>query len=77
MASEDMVKVSGRVTGVNRGGRFNVDFELGDPPVTKSCLAVCNGKMKQNQIKVVLGDVVEMEFSPYDLTLGRITRRAK
>ena len=38
-------------------------------------LAVLNGRMRQNNIKVLLGDEVELEFSPYDLTRGRITRR--
>ena len=36
---------------------------------------VISGKMRQNNIKVLLGDTVEVEFSPYDLTRGRITRR--
>jgi translation initiation factor IF-1 len=34
-----------------------------------------SGRMRTNNIKVLLGDRVEMEFSPYDLTRGRITRR--
>jgi len=38
-------------------------------------LGVISGKMRQHNIKVMLGDRVEIEFSPYDLTRGRITRR--
>jgi translation initiation factor IF-1 len=38
-------------------------------------LAQLSGRMRKNNIKVLLGDRVEMEFSPYDLTKGRITRR--
>ena len=38
-------------------------------------LAHLSGRMRKNNIKVLLGDRVEMEFSPYDLTKGRITRR--
>jgi translation initiation factor IF-1 len=34
-----------------------------------------SGKMRQHDIKILLGDVVEIEFSPYDLTKGRIVRR--
>ena len=34
-----------------------------------------SGKMRQHAIKILLGDTVEVEFSPYDLTKGRITRR--
>ena len=41
----------------------------------KLVLANLSGRMRQNNIKVLMGDVVEMEFSPYDLTRGRITRR--
>jgi translation initiation factor IF-1 len=38
-------------------------------------LATLNGRMRQHNIKVLTGDTVELEFSPYDLTRGRITRR--
>ena len=41
----------------------------------KLVLANLSGRMRQNNIKVLEGDVVELEFSPYDLTRGRITRR--
>lgn len=38
-------------------------------------IGIISGKMRMNNIKILLGDRVEMEFSPYDLTKGRITRR--
>jgi len=38
-------------------------------------IAYLNGRMKKHNIKVLLGDSVLLEFSPYDLTKGRITRR--
>jgi translation initiation factor IF-1 len=41
----------------------------------KTVLASLNGRMRMNNIKVLGGDVVELEFSPYDLTRGRIVRR--
>jgi translation initiation factor IF-1 len=41
----------------------------------KPVLASLSGRMRQNNIKVLAGDVVELEFSPYDLTRGRIVRR--
>ena len=41
----------------------------------KPVLANLNGRMRQNNIKVLAGDIVELEFSPYDLNRGRITRR--
>ena len=36
---------------------------------------VISGKMRQHNIKILLGDTVEVEFSPYDMSRGRITRR--
>lgn len=50
---------------------YRVKIEQFDKPV----LASLNGRMRMNNIKVLAGDVVELEFSPYDLTRGRITRR--
>jgi translation initiation factor IF-1 len=41
----------------------------------KPVIGVISGKMRQNNIKILLGDRVEIEFSVYDLTRGRITRR--
>ena len=50
---------------------FRVKMENFERPV----LANLSGRMRQNNIKVLQGDVVELEFSPYDLNRGRITRR--
>ena len=50
---------------------FRVQIEQSPTPV----IGVISGKMRQHNIKVLLGDRVEIEFSPYDLTRGRITRR--
>jgi translation initiation factor IF-1 len=50
---------------------FRVRIENFENPV----LATISGRMRQNNIKVLAGDAVELEFSPYDLTRGRITRR--
>ena len=50
---------------------YRVQMENFEKPV----LANLSGRMRQNNIKVLMGDVVELEFSPYDLTRGRITRR--
>ena len=50
---------------------YRIRIESFDKPV----LASLNGRMRMNNIKVLGGDVVELEFSPYDLTRGRITRR--
>lgn len=45
--------------------------------VDKVVLGYISGKMRKFDIKVLLGDAVELEFSPYDLNRGRITRRNK
>ena len=50
---------------------YRVQMENFEKPV----LANLSGRMRQNNIKVLMGDVVELEFSHYDLTRGRITRR--
>ena len=50
---------------------FRVQMENFEKPV----LANLSGRMRQNNIKVLAGDTVELEFSPYDLARGRITRR--
>jgi translation initiation factor IF-1 len=54
-----------------RGGMFRV--EIKEPK--HEVIAQINGKMRMYKIKVLLGDTVELEVSPYDLNKGRITRR--
>lgn len=50
---------------------FRVKLDVAETPV----IGIISGRMRQNKIKILLGDTVEIEFSPYDLTRGRITRR--
>jgi translation initiation factor IF-1 len=71
MAKEEAIKMEGVVAEVLPNTTYRVQLASFEKPV----LAVLNGRMRQNNIKVLLGDAVEMEFSPYDLTRGRITRR--
>ena len=52
-------------------GMFRVKINDTDALIT----GVISGRMRQNNIKILMGDTVEVEFSPYDLTRGRITRR--
>jgi len=54
-----------------RNAQYRVEIEKFEHPI----LATISGRMRQNNIKVLEGDTVELEFSPYDLTRGRITRR--
>jgi translation initiation factor IF-1 len=71
MAKEDIINMEGRIEEVLPATMFRVKLDnLGT-----LVLAHLSGRMRKNNIKVLLGDRVELEFSPYDLTKGRITRR--
>ena len=71
MAKEEGFRLDGVILEVLPNAMFRVKLAGTDTVVT----GVISGKMRQNNIKVLLGDTVEVEFSPYDLTRGRITRR--
>jgi translation initiation factor IF-1 len=70
MAKEDGIKIDGIVMELLPNAMFRVKL-----PNEKLIIGVISGKMRQNGIKILLGDIVEVEFSPYDLARGRITRR--
>jgi translation initiation factor IF-1 len=70
MAKEESIKLDGVVTEMLPNATFRVKL-----PNEKIVLGVISGKMRQNAIKILMGDTVEIEFSPYDLSRGRITRR--
>jgi len=71
LSKEDVIKMEGVVVEVLRNTTYRIKISNFEVPV----LATLNGRMRQNNIKVLAGDGVEMEFSPYDLTRGRIVRR--
>ena len=71
MAKDDVIKMEGVITEVLRNTQYRVKLENFENLV----LASLSGRMRQNNIKVLEGDIVELEFSPYDLNRGRITRR--
>lgn len=70
MAKEETLRVDGKVYDVLPNAMFRVQLETG-----QKVMGYISGKMRKNDIKILLGDTVEIEFSPYDLTKGRITRR--
>lgn len=70
MAKEDGIKIDGMVMELLPNAMFRVKL-----PNERIVIGVISGKMRQNGIKILLGDTVEVEFSPYDLSRGRITRR--
>jgi translation initiation factor IF-1 len=63
--------MEGRVEEVLPAAMFRVKLDN----LNNLVLAHLSGRMRKHNIKVLLGDRVELEFSPYDLTKGRITRR--
>jgi translation initiation factor IF-1 len=67
---EESIKIDGVVTELLPNAMFRVRL-----PNEKVVIGVISGRMRQNAIKILLGDTVEVEFSPYDLSRGRITRR--
>jgi translation initiation factor IF-1 len=71
MAKEGIIMMEGRVEEVLPATMFRIKLDNIDALV----LGHLSGRMRKNNSKVLLGDRVEMEFSPYDLTEGRITRR--
>ena len=72
MAKEEPIEVEGRVIEPLPNAMFRVELENG-PRV----LAHISGKMRMNFIKILPGDKVTVELSPYDLTRGRIVYRTK
>jgi len=71
LAKEEALKMEGQVEEVLPNATFRVKLDGFESTV----LGVISGRMRKHNIKILLGDHVEIEFSPYDLTRGRITRR--
>ncbi|HEU4629999.1 MAG TPA: translation initiation factor IF-1 [Gemmatimonadaceae bacterium] len=72
MSKEDMVELEGVVAEVLPSSMFRIALDNGH-----SVLATIGGKMRRFRIRVLTGDRVKVEVSPYDLTRGRITYRHK
>ena len=72
MAKEDVIEVEGVVVEALPNTQFKVELENGH-----IVLAHISGKLRMNYIRILPGDKVTVELSPYDLTRGRITWRKK
>ncbi len=72
MSKEDIIEVEGTVTEALPNAEFIVELENGH-----KLHAHISGKLRMNFIKILPGDKVKIELSPYDLNRGRITWRAK
>lgn len=70
MAKEDLIEMSGLVNEVLPDTRFRVTLDNGHQLIAYSA-----GKMRKNHIRILAGDKVSLELSPYDLSKGRITFR--
>ncbi|MFN8685369.1 MAG: translation initiation factor IF-1, partial [Acidobacteriota bacterium] len=70
MSKEDSIEVTGVVVEKLPDGKFSVQLDQ-----DRLVLAHLAGKLRQNRIRVLAGDRVTLELSPYDLTKGRITYR--
>lgn len=72
MSKQDVIEVEGVVTDSFPNASFEVELENGH-----KILAHVSGKLRMNNIRIITGDRVKLELSPYDLTRGRITWRTK
>lgn len=72
MVKEEAIEIEGKVTETLPNAMFNVELENGH-----TVLAHVSGKIRMHFIRILPGDKVTVELSPYDLTKGRITYRYK
>lgn len=72
MSKQDVIEVEGIVSEAHPNAMFEVKLQNGH-----KILATISGKLRMNFIRILPGDKVTVEMSPYDLTRGRITWRSK
>ena len=72
MSKEDVIEAEGKVVEALPNAMFEVELENGH-----KVLAHISGKLRMNYIRILPGDKVNIELSPYDLTRGRIVWRGK
>jgi translation initiation factor IF-1 len=70
LAKEELIEMNGRVAEILPDSRYRVVLDNGHELV-----AYTGGKMRKNHIRIIAGDLVSLELSPYDLTKGRIMFR--
>jgi len=72
MSKQDMIEVEGTVVEALPNATFQVELENGH-----KILASISGKLRMNYIRILVGDKVKVEMSPYDFSRGRIIWRSK
>ena len=70
MRKEDFIKMRGKIVELLPNATFKVELENGH-----QIIAYTSGKMRKNRIRVLAGDEVTVEITPYDLTKGRVSHR--
>lgn len=75
MARADLIEIDGIVVDIYPGSKFVVEIERVDAKTQVTC--TLSGKMRKNHIKIVRGDKVTINLSPYDLTKGILVWRYK
>ena len=73
MAKEELIKMSGKVEEVLPNAMFRVVLDENQHKI----IATLGGKLRQHNIRILLGDKVDVEMSPYDMSRGRVTYRNK
>jgi len=72
VAKEDLIKLSGKIEEVVPNAMFRVVLEN-----NHKIIATIGGKLRQHNIRILLGDTVDVEMSPYDMNRGRVVYRTK
>jgi translation initiation factor IF-1 len=72
MSKEDLIEFNGKVLELLPNATFRVELENGH-----QVIAYTSGRMRKNRIKVLTGDIVTVEITPYDLSKGRVVKRHK
>lgn len=70
--NEDIIKMTGTVEDVLPNAMFRITLENGH-----KITATISGRLRQNNIRILMGDSVDVEMSPYDITRGRVVYRNK
>ena len=70
MAKDDIIEMRGKVIELLPNATFKIELENGH-----QIIAYTSGKMRKNRIRVLAGDEVTVEMTPYDLTKGRVSHR--
>ena len=71
MAKEEGFTLEGTIVELLPNAMFRVKLDSSETLI----IGIISGRMRQNKIKILTGDRVDIEFSPYDLTRGRIIKR--